>query len=175
GARGDARWFGRRGDAVVGEGGELLDRRGWTLLRAAEIPLPGRMNRMNLAAAFLAAAAVLGDEVRAARALPTALARYQRPAHRLDLVGAWHRVRGVDDSSSTTPESTRGSLEAVGGGCVLIAGGHDKGLDTEPLLDGARRWARVVLTIGEEAPRLLRALALRGVSAEAVSTVEAAV
>jgi UDP-N-acetylmuramoylalanine--D-glutamate ligase len=175
GFAGEALWFGRRGEAVVGEAGELLDRRGWTLLAASDIPLPGRMNRMNLAAAFLAAAAVLADEVRAARALPTALARYERPAHRLDVVGHWQGITWVDDSSSTTPESTRGSLEAVGEGCVLIAGGHDKGLDTEPLLDGASRWARVVLTIGEEAPRLLRALALRGVSAEAVSTVEAAV
>jgi UDP-N-acetylmuramoylalanine--D-glutamate ligase len=175
GFAGEALWFGRHGEAMVGEDGELLDRRGWRLLGANEIPLPGRMNRMNLAAAFLAAAAVLGDEVRAARALPTALARYERPAHRLDVVGAWRGITWVDDSSSTTPESTRGSLEAVGNGCVLIAGGHDKGLDAEPLLDGARRWARVVLTIGEEAPRLLRALALRGVSAEAVSTVEAAV
>jgi len=172
---GEALWFGRRGDAVVDDDGNLLDRRGWTLLAAADIPLPGRINRMNLAAAFLAAAAVLGDEVRAARALPSALARYERPAHRLELVGTWNGVTWVDDSSSTTPESTRGSLEAVGGGCILIAGGHDKGLDTEPLLDGAQRWARVVLTIGEEAQPLLRELARRRVAAEAVGSVEAAV
>lgn len=172
---GEVLWFGRRGEAVVDDDGGLLDRRGWPLLRAAEIPLPGRINRMNLAAAWLAAAAVLGDEVRAARALPTALQRYERPAHRLDAVGTWRGVAWVDDSASTTPESTRGSLEAVGGGCILIAGGHDKGLDPEPLLDGARRWARLVLTIGEQAQPLLRLLAQRGVAAEAVDTVAAAV
>ena len=172
---GEALWFGRRGEVVLDDDGGLLDRRGWPLLRAAEIPLPGRMNRMNLAAAFLAVAAVLGDEVRAARALPSALARYERPPHRLDPVGTWRGVAWVDDSASTTPESTRGSLEAVGGRCLLIAGGHDKGLDPEPLLDGAQRWTRVVLTIGEQAQPLLRELARRGVAAEAVGSVEAAV
>ena len=175
GFAGEALWFGRGGDVTVSEDGSLVDRRGWTLLPSDEIPLPGRINRLNLAAAWLAAAAVLGDEVRAARALSGALARYEPPAHRLDLVGSWNDIAWVDDSSSTTPESTAGSLEAVGGSCVLIAGGHDKGLDPEPLLDGARRWARVVLTIGEQAPHLLRELTRRGVSAEAVGTVDAAV
>ena len=172
---GETLWFGRKGDIAISETGDLVDRRGWTLLRSADIPLPGRINRLNVAAAFLAAAAVLADEVRAARALPAALARYEQPPHRLDPVGTWNGITWVDDSSSTTPESTRGSLEAVGGGCILIAGGHDKGLDPEPLLDGARRWARVVLTIGEEAGNLLRELARRGVAAEAVATVDAAV
>jgi UDP-N-acetylmuramoylalanine--D-glutamate ligase len=175
GFAGEALWFGKSGDASVSEDGSLVDRRGWTLLASDEIPLAGRVNRLNLSSAWLAAAAVLGDEVRAARALSGALARYEPPPHRLDPVGEWDGIAWVDDSSSTTPESTRGSLEAVGGPCVLIAGGHDKGLDPEPLLDGARRWARVVLTIGEQAPNLLRELARRGVTAEAVGTVEAAV
>jgi UDP-N-acetylmuramoylalanine--D-glutamate ligase len=172
---GQALWFGGQGDLCVTADGDLVDRRGWIVIGSAHVPLPGLMNRVNLAAATLAAAAVMGDEVRAARALPAALAGYELPPHRLAGVGIWSGVSWVDDSVSTTPESTRASLEAIGGGCLLIAGGHDKGLDPEPLLEAARRHARVVLTIGEEGPGLLRELARRGVNAEMVGDVATAV
>ena len=175
GYAGEKLWYGLRGHISVSADGELTDRRGWPLIASAEVPLPGRMNRMNIAAATLAVSAVLGDEVRAARALPAALARYERPPHRLEPVGTWSGVSWVDDSSSTTPESTHGSLQAVGAPCILIVGGHDKGLDPEPLLEGARQWARLVLTIGEQSQPLLRELSRRGVAAEAVLTVPAAV
>jgi len=172
---GHALWYGRRGEMSVNTAGDLVDRRGWIVLDSAQIPLPGRANRLNLAAATLAAAAVLGDEVRAMRALPAALAHYELPPHRLQTVGTWQGVAWVDDSVSTTPESTAASLAALGAGCVLIAGGHDKGLDPEPLLTAATRHARVVLLVGEQGPRLLRDLTRRGVTAELVQTVPAAV
>ncbi len=175
GFAGEMLWYGAQGDISIGRNGELTDRRGWPLIADADVPLPGRMNRMNIAAATLAVAAVLADEVRAARALPAALLRYERPPHRLQPVGTWRGVSWVDDSSSTTPESTHGSLQAVGGPCIVIVGGHDKGLDPAPLLDGSARWARLVLTIGEQAQPLLRELTRRGVAAEAVGSVPAAV
>jgi len=168
-------WFGGRGDLAVDEEGSLVDRRGWTALASAAIPLPGRMNRVNLAAATLAAAAVLGDEVAAVRALPSALAAYRLPPDRLETVGAWNGVHWINDSVSTTPESTEASVEVVGGRCILIVGGHDKGLDAEPIYRAAARHARLVLTVGEEGPALQRELARRGVNAELVTTVAAAV
>jgi len=64
------------------------------------------MNRVNLAAATLAAAAVIGDEVAAVRALPSALAAYRLPPDRLATVGTWKGVHWINDSVSTTPEST---------------------------------------------------------------------
>jgi UDP-N-acetylmuramoylalanine--D-glutamate ligase len=168
-------WFGSHGDLRVDEDGSLVDRRGWPAIHSAHVPLPGRMNRINLAAATLAAAAVLGDEVRAVRALPAALEGFRLPPHRLAPVGTWDGVSWVDDSVSTTPESTAASLAAVGGGCVLVVGGHDKGLDPAPLVQAARRHARVVLTLGEQGERLLRELTLAGVNAELLGTVEACV
>jgi UDP-N-acetylmuramoylalanine--D-glutamate ligase len=168
-------YFGSRGDLRVDEEGTLIDRRGWIALPSAEIPLPGRMNRVNLAAATLAAAAVLGDELAPVRALPTALAAYQLPPDRLATVGTWGGVHWINDSVSTTPESTAASLEAVGGRCLLIVGGHDKGLDAEPIYAAAARHSRLVLTIGEEGPKLQRELSRRGCNAELVGTVAAAV
>jgi UDP-N-acetylmuramoylalanine--D-glutamate ligase len=175
GYAGQVLWFGSHGDLRVDEDGSLVDRRGWPALHTEHVPLPGRMNRVNLAAATLAAAAVLGDEVRAVRALPSALAAFQLPPHRLAPVGTWGGVSWVDDSVSTTPESTAASLAAIGGSCILLAGGHDKGLDPTPLIEGARRHARVVLTLGEQGERLLRELTLAGVNAELLGTVDAAV
>ncbi|MHC5211975.1 MAG: UDP-N-acetylmuramoyl-L-alanine--D-glutamate ligase [Planctomycetota bacterium] len=168
-------WFGSHGDLRVDEDGSLVDRRGWPALHSAHMPLPGRMNRVNLAAATLAVAALLGDEVRAVRAMPAALEGFRLPPHRLAPVGTWGGVSWVDDSVSTTPESTAASLAAVGEGCLLLVGGHDKGLDPAPLVEAAMEHARVVLTLGEEGERLLRELTLAGVNAECLDTVDACV
>ncbi|HTE04602.1 MAG TPA: Mur ligase family protein [Planctomycetota bacterium] len=51
GYAGEKLWYGLRGHISVSADGELTDRRGWPLIASAEVPLPGRMNRMNIAAA----------------------------------------------------------------------------------------------------------------------------
>jgi len=168
-------WFGGEGDVRIDADGGLLDRDGKALLPNAEIPLPGRANRCNLAAALLAAAAVLGDEVAATRALRGALAAYELPPHRCQPVGTWNGVQWIDDSASTTPESTRASLAAVGAPAILIVGGRDKGLDPAPLLSEAQRVTHAVVALGEQGPALARALTSRGVVAEVVPDVETAV
>lgn len=172
---GETLWFGTMGDVRLDAEGGLLDRRGETLIENSAIPLPGRANRLNLAAALLACSAVLGDEVAAARALPGALAAYELPPHRCQPVGTWNEVHWIDDSASTTPESTRASLAAVGAPAILIAGGRDKGLDAAPLVSEALRVARAVITLGEQGPTLARALSAQGVVAEVVPDVAAAV
>lgn len=168
-------WFGGEGDVRLDEEGGLLDRRGNTLIGNGAIPLPGRANRLNLAAALLAVSAVLRDEVAASRALPGALAAYELPPHRCQPVGSWNEVHWIDDSASTTPESTRASLAAVGAPAILIAGGRDKGLDAAPLLSEARRVARAVITLGEQGPALAQQLTALGVVAEVVPDVATAV
>ena len=189
----ETRWFGEHGsgaaeldqgsvqgtvqgvDLGVDLAGDLRNGQGRCVLETARNPLAGRMNRIDLAAAILAAQAALGDTERVFQAIPEALERYQAPPHRLQEVACLAGVRWVDDSVSTTPESTAASLEAVEGSCILIAGGHDKGLDPEPLLVAARQGCRMVLTVGEEGPLLAETLNRRGVPAELVDTVEAAV
>ena len=95
--------------------GDLLDREGRRVLVSGDIPLAGRMNRLNLAAAALTAGALLDDLPRVLEAAPRALAAYRPPPHRLEAVSRRGGVLWVDDSTSTTPESTAASLEAVGG------------------------------------------------------------
>ncbi len=165
----------RRPDLGVDAGGHLVDRAGVRVLASEDVPLPGRMNRWNVAAAALAAGGLLDDPARALAALPGGLAAYRPPPHRLEQVTSRAGVRWVDDSVSTTPESTAASLEAVGGACLLIAGGRDKGLDARPLVEAARRFARQVLTVGEEGRSLAERLNRAGVPAEQLDTVPAAV
>jgi UDP-N-acetylmuramoylalanine--D-glutamate ligase len=178
------RWFGDipddpsapQPDLGVDVAGHLVNRRGRRVLDTRDMLLPGRMNRWDAAAATLAVAALLGNSERAEKALPGGLEGYQAPPHRLQQVACSEGIRWVDDSVSTTPESTAASLEALEGGpCLLIAGGRDKGLDPAPLVNAARSRARTVLTIGEEGAELAQRLNRAGVAAEQVETVDAAV
>jgi len=177
------RWFGDRStlgpevgfDLGLDLAANVCDGQGRVRLASAGVPLPGRMNRLDVAAAALTAGALLGDLERVLAVAPTGLAAYRAPPHRLQHVGRRAGVAWIDDSVSTTPESTAASLEAIGGGCILIAGGRDKGLDATALVAAARVWARHVLTVGELGPVLAAALNRAGVAAEEVGTVPSAV
>jgi UDP-N-acetylmuramoylalanine--D-glutamate ligase len=203
-------------DLGVDARGDLRDSALGLVLTSAAMPLPGRMNRLDLAAATLAAGALLEDPSRAREALPKALEGISLPPHRLELVAVRGGVHWVDDSVSTTPESTAASLaaladtsgalavaareagellsnaaagaeddsdsgEVVGGElratgrCVLIAGGHDKGLDPGQLVTAAARHTRLVLTIGEQGARLGQLLTAAGVAWRPAGTLGKAV
>lgn len=177
----DCRWFGERRDGSprpelwLDPEGALRDGAGELRLAPGGFGLPGRMNLLDLAAATLAVEAQLRIDCHLEELAPRVAARYRPPAHRLALVAERDGVRWIDDSVSTTPESTAASLEALGAPCVLIAGGRDKGLDPAPLVEAARRHARLVLTVGEQADSLAQALNRAGIPAEQVKTISVAV
>ena len=78
--------------------------------------------------------------------------------HRLQLVAQASQRRFIDDSSATTPESTIAALKSLRVGCVLIAGGHDKGARLDELAEEIVRSARGVVAIGNTAARLVTAI-----------------
>ncbi len=106
----------------------LGDRDGWPLVvRPDQIPLRGLHNAQNVATA-VAAIEAAGFDV---PPLPEALERPATAPHRLQTV---HIDAGgtewIDDSISTTPESTIAALEAFPDrSLVLIAGGSDRDQD----------------------------------------------
>lgn len=71
--------------------------------------------------------------------------------HRMQPVGNAAGLLFVNDSNSTTPESTIAGLKAVAQPVVLIAGGSDKGLDLSSLAQVASDVCRGVVLIGETA------------------------
>jgi UDP-N-acetylmuramoylalanine--D-glutamate ligase len=108
---------------VTGEG----VRDGAELIVPAELlPLRGRHNAENLCAALATLDAAGIDRPR----LPDAVGGLHALPHRLQTVWTGGGVEWVDDSISTTPESTIAALAAVGERpVVLIGGGLDRGQD----------------------------------------------
>jgi UDP-N-acetylmuramoylalanine--D-glutamate ligase len=126
------------------------------LIAAASLAIPGAHNVEN-ALASLAAAESLGAPPEAVR---DGLVRFQGLPHRTELVVEKDGVRWVDDSKGTNVDATRKALEGYRDRSVLlILGGRDKHGDFASLAGGAGRAARVVLTIGEAAGTIERALA----------------
>lgn len=139
---------------------EGVHRDGELLLPAADAALKGRHNLSNVCAAFAVVAARLGslpaEAVRAA-------AGFRPLRHRLETV---HRARGitfVDDSISTTTDSTLAAVRAIDPSpVVLILGGKDRGLRFDELLSALEgcRVKHVVFT-GESGRRVFDAIAGR--------------
>ncbi len=120
------------------------------LFSASAMRLPGRFNLSNLCAAMGPALRRGVDPRRAARAV----AEFRGVPHRLEVVRDTGGVRYINDSIATNPESTVAALDAFERPIVLIAGGYDKKLPYEKLVEAIRRRAKAVVLIGATAARL---------------------
>jgi UDP-N-acetylmuramoylalanine--D-glutamate ligase len=156
----ETRYFGVRDgwdvlDGSIAMGGERL-------ARSSKLPLPGEHNALNLCAALTAIEAVGVGTPR----LPDALHDFHPLAHRLETVAEIDGVLWVDDSISTTPESTLAALASFPGrALVLIAGGQDRGQDFERLGRVVSEGSTVVIGVPSTGPRLIAALRDAGVPA----------
>ncbi len=133
--------------------------RGELRVPAAELPLPGEHNALNLAAALTAleAAGV------APPALPGAVAGFQGLEHRLQTVAEGSGLTWVDDSISTTPESTMAALESFPGRpIVLLAGGLDRGQDYAELGRRLAALEAIVIGLPSTGPRLVESVRAGG-------------
>ncbi len=150
-------------EAGILRGAELV-------LTRDEIPLRGAHNALNVAAALGAVEAARLDRPR----LPQALAGLQPLPHRLQTIHTTgDAVEWVDDSISTTPESTIAALEAFPGRpLILIAGGQDRGQDHDQLAAAlARREAPTTLiTLPDTGERLATAARAHGHAQDRMST-----
>jgi UDP-N-acetylmuramoyl-L-alanine---L-glutamate ligase len=149
---------------VVPEGIAL---KGELCAHSAELPLRGEHNALNLCGA-LAALEALGVEP----ALPGALEGFQPLAHRLETVLERDGILWVDDSISTTPESTLAALASFPGReLVLIGGGQDRGQDYAQLGSVLAERGATVIGVPSTGSRLLAAARTAG--ARAACTIEA--
>ncbi|MGH2442222.1 MAG: UDP-N-acetylmuramoyl-L-alanine--D-glutamate ligase [Chloroflexota bacterium] len=124
------------------------------VMQTGEVPLLGEHNRENLMAA-LAVAALLDVP---ARAMRSAVMSFRAPAHRLETVTVRDGIRYVDDSIATSPARASVALRAMDAPVILIAGGRDKNLPWEDFAGMAVRTVRVLLLIGEAAPKIENAM-----------------
>jgi UDP-N-acetylmuramoylalanine--D-glutamate ligase len=141
------------------------------ILPQQDLALPGDHNLENALAA-LAAADCLGTP---AEAIAAGLREFGGLPHRTELVVLSGGVRWVDDSKGTNVDATKKSLEGFPPGTViLILGGRDKHGDFADLARAAALPVRTVLTIGEAAGTIERAMA-GAVSVENAGTMDRAV
>ncbi len=147
-------WFGEPGgyDAE----GEAVTLGGATVLAAADSPLAGEHNALNISAA-LAALSAMGLPVSDPAA---ALVGFQALPHRMQTIRTEGPLRFVDDSISTTPEATIAALAAFADNRVaLIAGGFDREQSYEQLAEAIVRTAvHAVVGLPATGPRLLAAI-----------------
>ncbi|MEZ6062409.1 MAG: UDP-N-acetylmuramoyl-L-alanine--D-glutamate ligase [Planctomycetaceae bacterium] len=137
-------------DGAFLEEGQLILRRGDfedAVRLAIPSQLPGRHNRLNIAAAACAAwqfganVASIGRRLQSFRPLP----------HRLQQVAEGGGLRFFNDSIATTPESAIAAMEVCGPNCVILAGGYDKGQDLTSLADTIRQHTRAAVLMGQTA------------------------
>lgn len=69
--------------------------------------------------------------------------------HRLEFVKELKHIKFINDSKSTTVESTLWALRNIEEPVILIAGGKDKGIDYQPILALAKNKIKKAILIGE--------------------------
>ena len=143
---------------VVMDGREVL-------LSAPQLPgLPGDHNRLNIAAACLAAMLNgLGPEE-----IISALPGFQPLPHRMEYVGCLGNIHFYNDSIATIPEATMAAVKSLGKVDTLIAGGHNRGIHYGGLVDFLlQSGISLVLLTGEVGNLLLEGLQKGGFSGKA--------
>lgn len=125
---------------------ELVDLRG--------IPLMGRHNHENIAAAALAVLAAGGT----IQGIQAALNAFKGLPHRLELVSREGGVDYYDDSKATNVDAVVRAVASFPGRLIIIMGGRDKGGDYDPLADLLREKAKMLILIGEAADKIHKAL-----------------
>lgn len=132
----------------------------------------GRHNRTNAALA----AAAAGHAGCADGAIRGGLAGFHGLPDRLELVGSIGGRRIINDSSSTTPESTIAALDALEKPIWLLAGGADKGVDYDELARRIAQCARGAIFFGQVADCLAEKVTSHsaGIFCHAAKTLEEA-
>jgi UDP-N-acetylmuramoylalanine--D-glutamate ligase len=173
----DVAWFGANipegAPGVTVEPQRLVSRGlGRLVLNTDRIPLVGRHNAFNVAAA---AAAALSLGV-APESVGRSVESFHGLRHRLQFIWDAGGVRFYDDLNSTTPTASEAALAALGSRVVWILGGDDKGLDSTALAAAAADTVRVALALpGSGTDAVVANLRRRGVAVEEVPDLQDAV
>lgn len=148
----------RNGEAVFISEGELKINDGNdinSVLKIADISLPGEHNRIDCmlaTGAAFAAGVPLADIAKVLKSFPGVL-------HRMEFVRELNEVKYYNDTAATIPDAAIMSLRSFDCPVVLIAGGADKELEFEFLVNEiAAKVEKVVLLAGTATEKILAQL-----------------
>lgn len=115
------------------------------LIRADEISLKGQHNLENaMAVACNALLCGVSKEN-----LIQSLRTFSGVDHRMEKVDVVEDVKYINDSKGTNPEATMRALGSYDQGIVIILGGHNKGVDLEPLCEMVKEKCKQAILLGE--------------------------
>jgi UDP-N-acetylmuramoylalanine--D-glutamate ligase len=143
------------------------------LMPAEALRIRGRHNAVNA----LAALALASSAGCALGPMLFGLREYRGEPHRVEPVAIVGEVEYFDDSKGTNVGATVAALQGLGAErrVVVILGGDGKGQDFSPLAEPVSRYARGVVLIGRDAPRIREALQSAGVRMQDADSMHAAV
>lgn len=135
------------------------------LMHVSETTLRGRHNLYNtLAAAVTARVLGVRNEI-----IRDSIRSFEGVPHRLEPVAEIDGVKYFNDSKATNVNAVWYALESFHEPIVLIAGGRDKGNDYSEIADLVKDKVKILIALGEGAPKLIDAL---GDMVETVTHVE---
>ena len=120
-----------------------------------EVPLKGRHNIENVAAA-ITAARLAGIP---SSSIAESIRNFKAVEHRLEPVAEIEEVHFFNDSKATNVDATIKALEAFESGVILILGGRDKGGDFKVLACLLQQRAKSVILLGEASDKIRAQLA----------------
>ena len=123
------------------------------LIDPARFRLKGVHNLENILAA-VAVAAILGLP---RKKLQRSLDRFETLEHRIEPLGDCAGIQFVNDSKSTTVESTKAAILSFSAPIILIAGGKDKGADFGGLKSLLKNRVKQVILYGEARKKIAEA------------------
>ena len=143
------------------------------LIPADALRIRGRHNAVNA----LAALALASHAGCALGPMLYGLREYRGEPHRVESVAIVHEVEYFDDSKGTNVGATVAALHGLGldRRVVVILGGDGKGQDFGPLAEPVARFARGVVLIGRDAPRIREVLQGSGVPLQDAADMDDAV
>lgn len=138
------------------EGGEMVCSIDGTHMRfdTGRFTLKGLHNIENIMAATAAALLVGVSQ----ETIEKTLSNFSGLSHRMEQVRVLGGVRYVDDSKGTNIGALIGALRGTDGPVILIAGGRDKGGDYKALAELVEEKVKLLVLIGEAAPKIKAAL-----------------
>lgn len=136
------------------DGKEILIRRKGKeerLFSISDIKLPGKHNIENVLAAA-SSAFLSGID---AETIKEGVSKYSGIKHRLKLIYNIDGTRYYDDTQATTPEAAISALEAFDDDIILMAGGDDKGMSYEKMVEKIKDKVRfLILFPGDASDRI---------------------
>ena len=142
--------------AKKGNGKKIsVSTQGFNWFRQVDLKMPGEHNFRNA----VMAARVTEELDCPKETIAETAVNFAGLEHRLEFVKKFNGIRFYNDSASTNPQTTIAAIQSFKEPSILIAGGHDKGLDYEPLGKIIRKTSvKSVILFGANKEKIKKAL-----------------